>query len=892
MVTFQMFLMISEAAMEVNPLEFWVSPTGSNSWDGSEAHPFQTIDYAQAVVRHVLQSEKIMTSDIIVNIEGGTYQLLKPLQFDSTDGGRDGHTVVYRAASGQSPIISGGTTVTNWSMVENPGLLLNPGVQLWQASVPAGTDSLQLFVNGDRATLAETNPFSLVQANPSDPGGLPAQGVYPIGFRPTYGQIPGVSGIEYYQTPQNVTEWQNPSNLNWADPTKWTNVTDIMAVTLEQWKMAEIPLLAVTPPSDKIPSVAPQSGAQVGLITLQDPAWTNANLFQAPPSGALVAGSSTINLQGDYATSGIQVGMTLSGSGIQPNTTVTSISAEHNQITISNPASETLSSQALTITDPKTGLAITHPGIWSFWRVEKFINAYQFLDQANEWYLDKHTNTLYYLAAKGTNPNNLDMEIPVAQKLIDAIGTPDAPVHDITFQGLTFKNATWLQPKSAQGYVADQAGFHVVGDWNSPNITGHNEVDERTPGNISFAYAQNITFKNNIFMDLGATALDFTGGAQNNHIIGNLFSNISSAAIQVGGVSKEDARPSKSGGITSDNIIMGNIIDHIGLDYVDAAAITVGFAKNTLIQNNSISHTPWSAISLGWGWGLLDDPSYPGAPGATVGMWGYYNTPTIMSNNKVIGNNISDFLEVVFDGGAVYTLGAQGTVGGADGGLFDGTLIENNIAHDKRPLGGGNVFYTDGGSTHLIIKGNTSINNAQGVLDFGPRFVIDDLLNGITIKDSTPILLNSFAVFPLANGNPYGSDIGGCRTKGDILFADNKWQNLWQSVPTEPASTSKMPNRSNWPVNPYYYDPCPYIDPTSGISYPALLSFHNNIIIAGKSPQGIGLLSDLPSEIARIIHTMTGTAPDPATLNYCSALISTNKTDITNFSSHVRRQMV
>lgn len=838
--------------MNINPLELWVSPTGSDSADGSQAHPFQTIQHAQATVQAILQSQTPLTHDIFVNIGGGTYQLTQPLQFGPSDSGKDGHTVYYQAVAGQTPVISGGITVNKWMPVANPGLILSPDVQLWQASVPAGSDSLQLYVNGQLATLAETNSFSLVQPNPLDPSGLPAQGVYPIGFRPTYGQVPGVSGIEYYPTIQNATDWQNPSDLNWADPTKWTNVSDIMAVTLQQWKMAEVPLQSVIAPSASIPSLAPSSGTEVGLITLQDPAWTNANLFQALPSGTLTIGSTTISLQGDFATTGVTAGMTISGAGIPSNTIVKDVLASSNQIVISNPATQTLSSQSLTITDPATGTPVTHPGIWSFWRVEKFVNAYQFLDQPNEWYLDKHTDILYYVAKKGVDPNALNIELPTVQKLIDAVGTATAPVHDIAFQGLIFKDATWLQPESNQGYVADQAGFNVVGNNNLPNIIGHNQNDARTPGNISFDHAANITFENNTFMDLGAVALDFTAGAQQNHVINNTFLNISSAAIQFGGISAADARPSSPSGVTSDNQIMGNIIDHTGLDYVDSAAITIGFAKNTLIKNNSISHVPWSGISLGWGWGLLDDPCFPGLDGATAGMWGTFTTPTIMSNNKVIGNNISNFLEVVFDGGAIYTTGAQGTTGGADGGPFDGTLIANNITHDKRPLGGGNVFYTDGGSTHLILQNNTSINNAQGVLDLGPRFLADDKLNGISIVNGQPQLDNSFAVFPLANGTPYGSDIGGCVTKGDILFTGNRWQNLWETAPSTPGTNTPMPNRSDWPSNPYYYDPCPYSDPATGVSYPTELSFVNNVIVPGDTSVTIGSLSSVISTIIRI----------------------------------------
>ena len=86
---------------------------------------------------------------------------------------------------------------------------------------------------------------------------------------------------------------------------------------------------------------------------------------------------------------------------------------------------------------------------------------------------------------------------------------------------------------------------------------------------------------------------------------------------------------------TSGNLISNNAISYTGRDYYDTAAIFVGFTTGTVITHNTISHTPWSGIAIGWGWGLFDKGSFPGLPTAVPGMWGTYSTSTIASRNKI-----------------------------------------------------------------------------------------------------------------------------------------------------------------------------------------------------------------------------------------------------------------
>ncbi|WP_127089444.1 right-handed parallel beta-helix repeat-containing protein [Aquabacter cavernae] len=793
-------------------MEFWVSANGTASGNGTRENPFATIEAAQAAVRAVLASSAPLASDITVHIGGGTYQLSQPLTFTDADSGRDGHVVRYQAVAGEHPVISGGQAVTGWTAVSDPHLTLASGTQLWEANVGLGVDSAQLYVDGVRATVAESNSAD----------------IYPEGFRPTYYDLPGVSGIQYAVDSSNGTNWQ--------DPTTWTNVSDISAVVYTQWKMMSVPLTSVAAPSSSIPSLNPVDAPTVGLISLLDPAWTNANLIRSIPTGTSTSDPFVITLDGTLAATEIQVGMTvaITASGNQQDLgIITGVDPVTNQISVSLPAILSAGTDVtLSIIDPLTGEQVLgQPNEWSFWRVTKFINAYQFMDEAGEWYLDRSTGKIYLVTKAGDNPNNHDVQLPVQETLISGNGASN-----LTFDGLTFQYATWLDA-AENGYVSDQAGFHLTGSGHEVNQIGHFEEVTRTPGNLSFVNGTGITFSNNVFAHLGGAALDFSGGAQDNSILNNIFKDISSAAIQIGGVNAEDARPATDEGITRNNVVDGNVIQNIGVDYIDVPAIFLGYSQNSRISNNYIADVPWSGISIGWGWGLRDqwlvyDPftgtyvdmgSFPGLDGALPGQWGDNTTPTIMGGNEITGNTITRFLQVAWDGGAIYTTGFQ------DGNPFDigldGTVIANNYAYDKASYAGGNVFYTDGGSRFLELINNISFGNAVGTFNFGPLFSADDPLNAN----------NPFKVFPEGNSLSYGSDIGGCVTFGDILYVANRWENWW-------LANVFSENPSAFPFNPLYYDPGrrgttfdPWTDtfPLPGAPYPANLEFLGNIQVSG-----------------------------------------------------------
>ncbi len=688
-------LLVSPAGAEAGQ-RFWVSPAGSDSASGAKAAPFATLERAQRAVRSSLR--RLPRADVTVILRGGVYRLSRPLVLTGADSPGGGHRVVFRAYRRERPLISGARRIPGsaWSPLDGTA-------GIWRARV-GSLRSRELYVDGRRARLAST-------------------GGYPAGFRPSWNGGGPASGIEYLPSIR-------PSGFNppgWANPAKWTNVSDIEAMILTQWKTMTVPVRSITAAKGPTP----------GLMRMAEPAWRNAMAFRDPNG---------------------------------------------------------------------------QPGIWSFWQVTRFQNAYQFLDSAGEFYLDHRRGWLYYKPYPWQNLRSADVELPVLESLVEGRGSAAKPVRNIEFRGLSFAYATWLAPASKDGYVSDQAGFHLVGGNHRPNVIGHDPHDAATPGNVSFRYAHNVRFVGDRFRHLGAIGLVLGTGSHETLVKGSTFTDIGSSAVRLSGISRADHAPSGAAQTSTANTISGNLISNVGWEYPDAPGIFIGFSSGTRVLGNTVQSVPWSGIALGWGWGLLDPGGFPGLPMANQYQWGNWAKPTPNRNSVVAGNTIRRFLGRLWDGGAIYTTGFQGTSPG------NGLLIRNNTAYDKRADAAGNTIYTDGGSRYITVRGNTSYDNPIGALDFGPP-----------PRDGDPLPYPK--ILSDGNGLPYGSDIGGCRTYGDITYRGNSWFQAPMQTEMQLAnaiyggiSPGKPP-----PYSPQgFFDICPYS--TAGISYPTNLSFSGNSI--------------------------------------------------------------
>jgi Carbohydrate binding module (family 6)/GH141 insertion domain/Right handed beta helix region len=87
------------------------------------------------------------SDDVHVILRGGSYRLAQTFELDTADSGQNGHTLRYEAYPGETPVLNGALAVGGFASASGA---------LWHASVPAGTKSRQLWVNGVRATRARS----------------------------------------------------------------------------------------------------------------------------------------------------------------------------------------------------------------------------------------------------------------------------------------------------------------------------------------------------------------------------------------------------------------------------------------------------------------------------------------------------------------------------------------------------------------------------------------------------------------------------------------------------------------------------------------------------------------------------------------------------------------
>jgi hypothetical protein len=123
----------------------YVSPTGSDANPGTSASaPLKTVGRAQQVVRSLVAGQ---TGDITVSLADGVYPLASTLSLGTEDSGTGGHSVVWTAAAGAHPVLSGGIALTGWTKSD-------AGKNIWSAPAPSTLDTRQLYVDGVRAQRA------------------------------------------------------------------------------------------------------------------------------------------------------------------------------------------------------------------------------------------------------------------------------------------------------------------------------------------------------------------------------------------------------------------------------------------------------------------------------------------------------------------------------------------------------------------------------------------------------------------------------------------------------------------------------------------------------------------------------------------------------------------
>jgi uncharacterized protein (TIGR03437 family) len=138
---------IQGSAPPPTSVTLYVAPNGNDFWSGRLAAPnstdtdgpLATFDRARTIVQGI---SKTGLSQVNVQFRAGTYFLPATEMFTAADSGSATMQIVYQNYPGESPVISGGMRVQNWT---------NAGGNTWKTTLPASTQYFEnLFYNGVR----------------------------------------------------------------------------------------------------------------------------------------------------------------------------------------------------------------------------------------------------------------------------------------------------------------------------------------------------------------------------------------------------------------------------------------------------------------------------------------------------------------------------------------------------------------------------------------------------------------------------------------------------------------------------------------------------------------------------------------------------------------------
>jgi hypothetical protein len=606
------------------------------------------------------------TGEVVVELQGGTYRLTGPFRLGRQDSGRPGHPVVYRAAAGQTPVLSGAARITGFSRVD-------AAKNIYRAKVPAGTAGRELFVNGVRADRAR---------GPRNPSGF---SVTATGFTTS-----------------------DPSYTSWTDPAQ------VEVVENNAWKQMRCPLASIT------------RSASGGSDLTVDPACWNNNHTAVPNPSFPFNGAGLPSMDGiTWLENAHQLLGTPGQFYLDDSADYLYYVPRADEDLATADVELPVAPELLDVSGTPGHLApvndtdwrAVYTGSWGhssgrhlgdlgadvhYTSADGDAVSYTFdgtgiqvLSETNsdEGDADVYIDGKKVSTVSGKGPERLAQQAMVSVtglpkgthtlRLVKTSGTyllvdgftviPDvvAPVHDLVFSGLTFAHTTWNAP-TAEGYVDNQAG--VI--WDPTTRT-----PARIPAAVQVHRGARITFSDDVVQHTGTSGIALADQTQDSTVKASSVTDTSGIGVAIGEV--DDYYQTEPALMTSGNTVSGSVVQFPGQEYQDAVGIWVGHSRSTVISHNDVGYTPYSGMSIGWGWGWASNCTLQAAQGLPNCLHGN----TYAGGNKIIGNHVHSVMGALFDGGPIYTLGGQSAPS-----EFAGNVLSECID-------GCNMVYHDEGSS-------------------------------------------------------------------------------------------------------------------------------------------------------------------------------------------------
>lgn len=290
-----------------------------------------------------------------------------------------------------------------------------------------------------------------------------------------------------------------------------------------------------------------------------------------------------------------------------------------------------------------------------------FANSPAFLTEPNTYTYDCVTGKLYYLPAEGMKCEWINFRYPVLENMLIFRGLNNLTIEGLTFTGVTSKFIC------ERGYSCGQANWErrVGGKLQHSAVTTYN--------------VRNFTLRGCVFRDIGCNGLLMTDRSVKVHIYDNRFTNIGMTALSIGNPTTAWEDPKNQ---NIDINVVNNYFYNIGYEYPASVAFYMGMVDGLRLCHNTMDRTAYSAVSVGWGWSPV---------GFELGE------KVNVRDADISYNRITNFMDILRDGAAIYVLGANCT---SDlGGQFN--FMHDNFAYrEVKGDGSKRGYYMDGSASN------------------------------------------------------------------------------------------------------------------------------------------------------------------------------------------------
>ncbi len=262
-----------------------------------------------------------------------------------------------------------------------------------------------------------------------------------------------------------------------------------------------------------------------------------------------------------------------------------------------------------------------------------FQNALEFVDEENEYYYDVETGKLYYYTEYDIEA--LSFARPTIDNLLVFHNPKYLVITDLTIWGVDNYEL------SRTGVATGQAGADVITD-ESLALGGCGFCTESA---ISLYDPRNTTIQDCYIHDIGGAGIFIQGRNEYTTISGNELEWIGDSGIRVrGDTSKYGGREMSETSGSYYLTVTNNYLHDIARSIYSAPSVMIGVCENVEISYNTVIGSSYSAYSIGWKW--------------TAATW-EEGEAIHLKNVDMHHNYITDFMQELADGGAIYIMGGN-----------------------------------------------------------------------------------------------------------------------------------------------------------------------------------------------------------------------------------------